>query len=447
MTLDDATNATATAGHHPTAPHEASGAADHTRELPGGAALVAAATLVAAAGIHAAAAVGHAEQGTRHIAMFLAAALAESIAAVVVLAFRRLGAWCATVVSATLMLAWLASRTVGVFGDPAESVGAADLSVTGLHSVAIVASVICLRSPSPMAGRWWDRSNIAGLAGVAAALLVAVPSMTSASDGHNHGNASSATGLSGGADGHDHGGSDATAIDGTVLDGAASGETSTGSDGHGHDHGQGHQDGTTAAPGGLEAHGHADCQSSAPEQADADAFVAEIDALLATQYATYDRAEAAGFNSLGGRTPADSRGLNGTWHYQNPAHYGDGRILDPSAPEMIIYARDPDGVVAPVGVMFQLDGPNDEGPQPFGCLAAWHSHTQSVVPGEAATVPMLHVWTIDLAGGAFDHQGSPEYACRYLGETGVSQTYVVEPPACIARDASREEIISIVRGG
>jgi len=60
-------------------------------------------------------------------------------------------------------------------------------------------------------------------------------------------------------------------------------------------------------------------------------------------------------------------------HAQNPALIGDGRILDPSYPESLIYAESPYGPVL-VGVMFEMDGFNGRGPTNGGPIMLWHAH-------------------------------------------------------------------------
>jgi hypothetical protein len=394
--------------------------------------LLAAVALLCAAGIHAAAAVGHAEHGATHVAMFVAAAAIEAGAAVALARRARLALVGAAAVSVALIAVWLRSRTTGILGDPAETVGAPDLVVAALHALVVLAAAL----PEAMVWRTNPRQSPphAGLVAIAALAVLSVPAAVAAYDGdaaaHGHGAAETASSEVVGDDGHGHAGEAASAA---ATDG----------------HDQGHaEDGLAASVGGIHVHGDTECAPTAQQQADADEFVATVSATLATTYPTIEAATSAGYQPLGtsgagGRR--SERGLNGTWHYVNESLYGDGRVLDPTAPESIIYGRTMNGSIEPIGVMFQLDAPDDIGPQPFGCVAAWHSHDESVVEGEMASIPMLHAWTVELPGGPFDHQGSPSYACTYLGEVGVARGYVVEPPSCTAREATNAEVIDALR--
>jgi len=106
--------------------------------------------------------------------------------------------------------------------------------------------------------------------------------------------------------------------------------------------------------------------------------------------------------------------IHGTsYHAQNPALIGDGRILDPRYPESLIYAESIDGPVL-VGVMFEMDALTDPGPQIGGPITVWHSHENicfslaplalaglspyGVCPVGSVNIPatgeMLHAWVM-----------------------------------------------------
>jgi hypothetical protein len=107
-----------------------------------------------------------------------------------------------------------------------------------------------------------------------------------------------------------------------------------------------------------------------------------------------DTAIAAGF-----RPPASPRGA--TVHYRNPAHIRDGRVLDPSRPEGLVYFTR-DGVQPVLLGAFFVATPGIDAPTPAGDLAVWHSHDPSCGAFFATaqapctdTRRMLHVWSID----------------------------------------------------
>ncbi len=102
------------------------------------------------------------------------------------------------------------------------------------------------------------------------------------------------------------------------------------------------------------------------------------------------------------------------FHAPNPTYQADGRILDPSRPENLIYAAGPGGPVL-VGVMYESEAIGVAGPAVGGPLTVWHSHDHvcfslmppalagltspfGVCPAGSVTIPitgeMLHVWTI-----------------------------------------------------
>ncbi len=107
-------------------------------------------------------------------------------------------------------------------------------------------------------------------------------------------------------------------------------------------------------------------------------------------------------------------------HYINPANYRTtlfgGPVIDPSAPQSLVYANTPKGAVL-VAVMY-IDSPLEAAtPEPGGCLTQWHVHTNLCfgrggrgVVGEmdptcpAGSVnrmspPMLHIWFAPIPGG------------------------------------------------
>lgn len=109
------------------------------------------------------------------------------------------------------------------------------------------------------------------------------------------------------------------------------------------------------------------------------------------------------------------------YHFVNEAALRDGRVLDPEAPEFLLYHRAGEQMML-VGVMFLMPTIADRGPQLGGPLTLWHYHrgatahcfrdgvmigtpatTGECVDGATAdrTPEMLHVWFIRRDTGAF----------------------------------------------
>ncbi len=108
-------------------------------------------------------------------------------------------------------------------------------------------------------------------------------------------------------------------------------------------------------------------------------------------------------------------------HADNPAYKKDGRILDPTRPETLVYRPGPEGPVL-LGAMYQTDESGEPGPMVGGPLTVWHGHDHVcfglLPPGlgslgspmgtcplgtvmVALTNEMIHVWTIDGAPSRF----------------------------------------------
>lgn len=110
------------------------------------------------------------------------------------------------------------------------------------------------------------------------------------------------------------------------------------------------------------------------------------------KYADYDAGRAAGYR------PNPNGGPNAT-HHPNPALMRDGKALDPSAPESLMYWTARDGSKVLVGAVYKTR-PSENAPTPGGDLTMWHTHTASgsmCHPGVEAGCPqntgkMLHVF-------------------------------------------------------
>jgi hypothetical protein len=156
----------------------------------------------------------------------------------------------------------------------------------------------------------------------------------------------------------------------------------------------------------------ASCHPSSGEVSKADSLVAKTELAL-QKYADPQAALEAGFVPLGFEP-------NGVYHYLNRENMQSADALDPNKPESIVYGRNPDGALHPIGAMFMVDRKGIHGPKPGGCLMTWHSHGWPFArPGEQS-VEMIHVWTIPVPGGPFAHESGPDYARIYLNKKPVA---------------------------
>ena len=153
---------------------------------------------------------------------------------------------------------------------------------------------------------------------------------------------------------------------------------------------------------------------TAERKAEADALVTATKLALASAgYEDVGKAEAAGYRPV---QPPTSRLV----HYVHPTHLASAAVLDPAAPESLVYRSTPDGLVLQ-GAMYVLPSVDSPVPDIGGLAAHWHGHddlcfsittamiVDAIGPGERCpqgarnqvTPPMLHVWTIDHPDGPF----------------------------------------------
>jgi hypothetical protein len=132
------------------------------------------------------------------------------------------------------------------------------------------------------------------------------------------------------------------------------------------------------------------------------------------QYVDVEVAKAAGYESIG-----DAR--TGFEHFVHPERLADDTILDPAAPESLVYRVHADGTREFTTVMYILppDSTMDDVPDVAGNLTMWHGHDNlcfdegsvrisgfvrngACFPkGEPGTPPMLHVWVTPNDCGPF----------------------------------------------
>jgi hypothetical protein len=126
-------------------------------------------------------------------------------------------------------------------------------------------------------------------------------------------------------------------------------------------------------------------------------------------------------------------GKGKTAHWANPAYARDGRTLDPSRPEDLVYANTPNGPKL-LGAMFLMPRPGGWGPDFGGPLTVWHQHDNICFgPGAGGLAglmspfdtcaagtfnirssAMIHLWTVDVPGGPWAELG-PDQVATLLG--------------------------------
>lgn len=323
----------------------------------------------ASAVIHGAAIPTHFDHGTRYGVAFVVMTAALAIAACVSLTGRRAALAAVAAINVAIIALWFVAHTTSWTGDK-EAVGFTDAVATMLEAGAAAAALGALATP--VARR--ARPAAAALTALSIALLT-VPAVAQAGD-------------------HAHGGDHGHAEEGAAA--PAAGSISGIFAGAAHSHGAA----TSAA-----------CTPTAEQVAAADRLVADT-TLALQRWRDPNAAVSDGFSPLGFEP-------NGVNHYMNPSFLRDGKTLDPARPESILYGRNKDGSLFPVGAMYMMDDKNAPGPQIGGCLTQWHAHGFPFArPGEVST-QMMHVWTIPLPGGPFAEHVEADYARIYLGIEGI----------------------------
>jgi len=357
---------------------------------PAGALWTAALASAGAGLIHAAAAGAHAGDRVMVVLFAMVAVVQVGWAAVALQRPERGVALAGAGLNAALVLAWLATRTVGLplvdaLREP-EAAGVQDTVCAGLGLVAAGLALGAVVRPR------WRAGAMPPLAASALAVLVvglAVPAMAAdhahGGDEHDH-----EAGAEERAAGHEH---------------AASGDA----------HEEGAQDAADAAPG----HDHEiperlDHEPTDDQLAAARQLVADTEAALAG-YADVAAAGAAGYVSIG-----DAR--SGIEHVINHDHLQDEGVLDPNEVESLVYRVVPDGGRELISAMYILPPGStiDDAPDVAGNLTVWHGHDNLcwdpagmriagiVVNGrcrpggvQGQGMPMLHVWVVPNDCGPF----------------------------------------------
>jgi hypothetical protein len=195
------------------------------------------------------------------------------------------------------------------------------------------------------------------------------------------------------------------------LDAASDGHPhAPGTAAHSHDNLHGHAFAARAQAGVIMRPGNTDLPTL--EQVEAADRLASETRAAAARYTDYNAALADGY-------VPDGPKLGLQRHLKNKPHQGDGLILDPSKPELLVYATDGEGFLL-LGVAYQMEKAGEPGPEVGGSMTRWHTHNIcfTVLPpgfslvspfgncplgSVAVTLPeMIHVWTVDNPpGGPF----------------------------------------------
>ncbi len=274
---------------------------------------VLAALSLGAALIHAAVAAQHDGLLGR---LFVATALVQGAWALVVVVRPRTGVLViGLLVNLAALLAYVASRTVGLGSlEAVEPFGTPDV-VCAVLEAAIVVSVAYLLSPRSLLPSYRRIGPLAAGSVVALVVIAAVPGLAATSGGHAHGGAA-----------HDAGAHDA---------------------GGGHDH---------------DAAGQSSFVRDAQRRTDQ--LVAET-RLGAARWRDPEQAEADGFRWIG-----DGPFL----HYVNWKWVDQAGTLDPRRPEALVYAARADGTTKLIAAMYVTPFGTTASEVPAVQGASWHDH-------------------------------------------------------------------------
>ena len=352
----------------PEAPSESSILATSSRPLiRSGALVVPALASVGAGTVHAAAAGAHSDYEQAVVAFAVVASLQLGIGAVALTSMRRSVAAVLALVNAAALLGWVVAKRSGVsFIDGlerAEGFRAADLAAAGFAACATVLAVVALARRMPLPRRLAPSR--------AAAVLMAV-----------------------------------LTVSGIVWTGSAT-------------HGEAEEPAESEfapVPGEeavvrmrpyipgqpIDLSGYEGVTPA--QQAEAETILAATLYYL-PQFADPDVATARGWRSIGD-------GVTGDEHFVNTATFDDGKILDPTAPESLVYEMI-EGKKTLVAAMFMLwpGATFEDIPATGGDLMQWHIHDNLCFnadgrvaglrsPGGACPAglavggetPMIHVW-------------------------------------------------------
>lgn len=383
---------------------------------------IAAAVTAGAGVIHASAAGQHADHRLLAVGFASCAILQVGWALAAVLHPGRTVALLGAGLALGCLAAWAVTRTMAVSAidglQTAQAVGPQDALVVVLQAIAALAAIAAL-----------TRARVLPtLVPVSAVLAVALVLPAAAlPDRHEEGD-----------DHHD----EPALVGGNTQNEIAAAErtaspTATTTAAHGH---AGADPTTTIVPAGTtpvtvtNPGGHSvapDRPPTSAELASAAALVASTTTAMAAFPTTAD-AVAAGYRSIG-----DAR--TGFEHFLHADYLTDGRELDPTRPESLVYRVDPGGTRRLVSAMYILETGKTlaDVPDVGGPLTVWHDHQNlcwdddtgrvvglllngSCIPRGSfrPTAPMLHVWVVDNPCGPFAGVEAPAGISALVGSHG-----------------------------
>jgi hypothetical protein len=228
-----------------------------------------------------------------------------------------------------------------------------------------------------------------------------------------------------------------TSLSVVALNRAATAELAAQGHGVGHVHASGGHD--EASAGQVHASGHHEASGRAHATGPCQPTSAQVRA--AKKLVTTTKGGLARFVDLRAALAAGYAphrpGREAFKHYFNPTYVTDGRALDPTRPEGLLYAYTNRGPVV-VAAIYLMNRAGDPPSAVGGCLTHWHVHHNlcssdpanglitgvrtrqgRCPPGQVAWAapPMLHTWVIDIPGGPFAHRFSGGAVFRQLRAT------------------------------
>ena len=356
-----------------------------------------------AGAIHAAAIGVHAETRPAALAFTAVAALQLAWGGVALVRSNRLVAVVGMLLGAGALAGWALAKTSGISFieglDVAEPVQFVDGLAAAMAALSGLLAAVALGRSAEVKAGGVPRMPLSVVAGVVAAVSV-FGMATAGTHVHAHGDGETVE-----AGGHRHGGSEAETASGDAVAHDADGTHADGSAEHAE--GEAHTAQAVAAVpydptkpidlGGVEG-------VTLEQQAIAENIVS-VTLVGLPQWADYQVAEAAGFNSIGD-------GLTGVEHFINEEFLDDDVIMDPNRPESLVYNTEGGGkrLVAAM-YMLKRGTPMAEVPELGGPLMQWHTHENLCYrpdgklggltnaagecrPGliKPVPTPMIHVW-------------------------------------------------------
>jgi hypothetical protein len=307
--------------------------------------------------------------------------------------------------SVALALVWAVSRTSGLpFGPEAgvaEPVGVADAVCVALEVLSAGLAVIAATAWAPARLKAPSTPRRAAvLTGAVAALTLVASGAAIAAPGHDHGATDVAR-----ASAHTHSdAADADGDEGSARDAAA------------HDH--------------SDVPNLPDTASATPEQTAAAKDLLATTIAATTAYRDPAAATKAGFDVQAAwdrkqkllNAAGKEAGTKGAVHVPNSANRIDGKILDPSAPETLIYRRSAEGKFTLVGVMFTAEKKTP--PTSYQPYVRWHTHEACTGGGVKKLKPVdgkCAAGTTLRTSGAMSH-------LWFVDSAQLAQAYAVKPP-------------------